>query len=249
MTSTDAEDTAAPAGRARWLRWAAVVALAGGAFWLLKSLPFGQWIADFSNHVERMGTGGMALFVLVYILAALLFVPGAAITLAAGALFGLVQGTILVSIASTVAAALAFLIGRHVARDRIVKLAEKAPRFAAIDQAIGQGGWRIIALLRLSPALPFSLGNYLYGLTAVRFVPYVVTSWVAMLPGTFLYVYLGHIGRAGAEAGEGEGGRTPAEWALLGVGLLATIIVTVYVTKLAKRAMDETPAAEALAKD
>jgi hypothetical protein len=102
-----------------------------------------------------------------------------------------------------------------------------------VDRAIAEGGWKVVALLRLSPAMPFSAGNYLFGLTAVSFWPYVLASWAAMLPGTFLYVYLGHAGRVAA-AGTA---RSPAEWALLGVGLLATIAVTVYVTRLARRAM------------
>ncbi|HZW31908.1 MAG TPA: VTT domain-containing protein, partial [Isosphaeraceae bacterium] len=95
----------------------------------------------------------------------------------------------------------------------------------------------IVALLRLSPLVPFNLQNYLYGLTAIRFWPCVLTSWVAMLPGTVLYVYLGHAGRAGLEALAGRRGRSPAEWTLLAVGLAATLLVSVYVTALARRAI------------
>jgi hypothetical protein len=109
-------------------------------------------------------------------------------------------------------------------------------RFGAIDRAIGEGGWKIVALLRLSPAIPFNLQNYLYGLTPIRFWPYVLTSWLAMLPGTFLYVYLGHV--AGAAIGAGRS-RTVAEWAMLAVGLLATVVVTVYISLLARRKLHE----------
>jgi hypothetical protein len=152
--------------------------------------------------------------------------------------FGLVWGTVTVSLASTTAAALAFLIARYLARDKVTKQALRYPKFRAIDGAIGAGGWKIIAMLRLSPAMPFSLGNYLFGLTAIRLWPYVVTNWLFMLPGTFMYVYLGNIGTEELRSATGaERAKTPAEWALLGVGLLATIAVTVYVTRLSRKAL------------
>jgi uncharacterized membrane protein YdjX (TVP38/TMEM64 family) len=103
-----------------------------------------------------------------------------------------------VSVAYTTAAALAFLISRHVARDRVRRKVEVSPKLAAVDEAIGEQGWKIGALLRLSPAVPFSLQNYLYGVTGVRFWPAVLASWVAMLPGTFMYVYLGSLGKTAA---------------------------------------------------
>jgi len=116
-------------------------------------------------------------------------------------------------------------------------MAESNRTFGAIDKAIAQGGWKIIALLRLSPAVPFSLGNYLYGLTPVKFWPYLLASWVAMMPGTFLFVYLGYVGKTAAGGG---GGKNPWQWVLLGAGLLATIVVSVYVTRLARKALKET---------
>jgi len=148
----------------------------------------------------------------------------------------LITGTITVSIGSTLGASLAFLIARYGARNKIAAMADRNRSFGAIDRAIAEGGWKIVALLRLSPAIPFNVQNYLHGLTSIRFWPYVVTSWLAMLPGTFLYVYLGHI--TGAAVGA-KRARTPAEWAMLGVGLLATVIVTVYITRLARSKLNE----------
>lgn len=202
---------------------------------LARTLPVDRWIESMQTWLDGFGAAGIAIFAAIYVVAALLFVPGSALTLAAGALFGLWWGTAAVSIASTTSAALAFLIARYLARDAVEQKAGSSSRFRAIDRAIGEGGWRIVGLLRLSPAIPFSLGNYLYGLTAIPFVPYVVASWVAMLPGTFLYVYLGHLSTEGLSATGGEAGKTPGEWAALVVGLLATIAVTVYVTRLARR--------------
>ena len=206
---------------------------------LMRLLPMDRVVRLLTTAIEGLGVWGPIVFALAYVAAALMFVPGSALTLASGLLFGLVGGTAVVSVASTTSAALAFLIARYLARGAVEGMAKTSPRFAAIDKAIGQGGWKIIAMLRLSPAVPFSLGNYLFGLTSVRFWPYVLTSWLFMLPGTFMYVYLGYLGRAGLNAAGGQTSRGPAQWALLIVGLLATVGVTVYVTRLARRAIQQ----------
>ena len=206
---------------------AAVVALAAAA----RLLPVKDWLASFEAWIQGMGAAGMVLYGAVYVVAVVLFVPGLPLTLGAGFLFGFWRALVLVSIASTIAAALAFLIARYLARDAVERLARKNPKFAAIDRAIGKEGWKVVALLRLSPLVPFSLSNYLYGLTSVRFVPYLATSWAAMLPATVLYVYLGAAGRTIGE-------KTPRslwEWALLGAGLAATAAVTVLLTRVARR--------------
>ena len=194
-------------------------------------LPVQDWLKSFESWVRGMGPAGMLLYAAVYVAAVLLFVPGIVLTLGAGFLFGLGWGIAVVSVASTLAAALAFLIARYLARGAVERLARKNPKFAAIDRAIGKEGWKVVALLRLSPLVPFSLSNYLYGLASVRFLPYVATSWVAMLPATVLYVYLGAAGRT---IGEKEP-RSPWEWALLGAGLAATVAVTVILTRVARR--------------
>jgi uncharacterized membrane protein YdjX (TVP38/TMEM64 family) len=208
---------------------AVVFALGLAAAWRL--LPLRSWLQELQDWVSAMGPAGPIIYGAIYVAAVLLFVPGIVLTLGAGLLFGLVRGIVLVSVASTIAAALAFLIARHVARARIERLARAREDFQAIDRAIGEKGWKIVAMLRLSPLVPFSLSNYLYGLTSVRFGPYIAASWLAMLPATVVYVSLGAAGRA---AGTGAR-RSPAEWALLAVGFAATVAVTLYVTRLARR--------------
>lgn len=221
----------------RLLGWLVILA---GALVILRSLPLPQVMELVQKKVTTFGPWGPLVFGVAYILAGLLFVPGSALTLAAGALFGLVWGTITVSLASTTVAGLAFLIARYAARAKVQGMAGTNRTFAAIDRAIAEGGWRIIAMLRLSPAVPFSLGNYLYGLTAVKFWPYLIASWVCMAPGTFLYVYIGFAtAQAAGAGGSGGGGKNPWEWVLMGVGLLATVAVTVYVTRLARRALKD----------
>lgn len=198
------------------------------------------FLTQFSTFIEGYGPAGYALFVAVYAGLEVLAIPAIPLTMSAGLLFGSLTGTILVSISGTVAASVAFLIARYFARERILKLVEGNKKFLAIDKAIGENGFRVVTLLRLSPLLPFSLGNYLYGLTSVKFVPYVLGSWLGMLPGTWAYVSAGAFGRAiiqeesdvGLPGGNGQ-------LLTLGLGLLATALAAAYVTRLAKDAMKD----------
>ncbi|MCI0458159.1 MAG: VTT domain-containing protein [Gemmataceae bacterium] len=221
------------------IKWTSVGLIALSLLLVWRQLPVGPAVQMLEDWIESLGMWGPLVFGLIYVAAVVALIPGSALTLAAGALFGLVGGTVVASLASTTGAALAFLTSRYLARDRIAAKLRQYPRFDAIDKAIAESGWKIVALLRLSPAVPFNLQNYLYGLTGIRFWPYVLTSWLAMLPGTFLYVYLGHVGRESLEAAAGgtERPRGAAEWAMLIVGLLATIAVTVYITYLARKAL------------
>lgn len=213
---------------------------------LTRLVPVDRAVQALQAGVDQLGPLGPAVFGGAYVLAGLLFVPGSALTIASGALFGLLWGTLIVSVSSTVTAALAFLIARHLARGSVQRAAQRNARFAAIDRAVGRGGWKIVALLRLSPAVPYSLGNYLYGLTSIRFWPYVLASWVCMLPGTFMYVYIGHLGAQGLQAASGASSAVgTGKAALLVAGLAATVVVTVYVTRLARRALAEQGAFEA----
>ncbi|XP_047316347.1 TVP38/TMEM64 family membrane protein slr0305 [Impatiens glandulifera] len=198
------------------------------------------FLTQFSGIIEGYGPAGYALFVAVYAGLEILAIPAIPLTMSAGVLFGSLTGTIIVSISGTVSASVAFLIARYFARERILKLVEGNKKFLAIDKAIGENGFGVVTLLRLSPLLPFSLGNYLYGLTSVKFVPYVLGSWLGMLPGTWAYVSAGAFGRAiiqeesdvGLPGGYGQ-------LLTLGLGLLATAIAATYVTKLAKDAVKD----------
>jgi uncharacterized membrane protein YdjX (TVP38/TMEM64 family) len=162
--------------------------------------------------------------------------PASVLTIGAGFVFGVLLGTVTVSIAATTGAALAFLMARYFARDKIEQKLSSSRRFKQIDRAIGEQGPKLVFLLRLSPLIPFNLSNYFYGLTAVKFWPYVLASWIGMLPGTLLYVYLGAAGKAGLNAAVGQSsGRSPWEYVLFGIGLIATVVVTVWVTRIARR--------------
>ena len=165
--------------------------------------------------------------------------PGSILTIGAGALFGLIKGVIIVSLSSTLGATAAFLIGRYAAREPVARRVAKNVRFQAIDAAVGREGWKIVGLTRLSPVFPFNLLNYAFGLTHVSLRDYVLASWIGMLPGTVMYVYLGSAAGSLAELGMQESNPThsPAQWALYIAGLVATIGVMVIITRIARRAL------------
>jgi uncharacterized membrane protein YdjX (TVP38/TMEM64 family) len=212
--------------------WIAAAAVGIALFAAWRVLPVQDWLKDFQDWIAGLGSWGGVVYGVAYVVAALLFVPGIVLTIGAGYVFGLAWGVVIVSIASTVAAVIAFLIARYAARGSVQRLARRSEKFEAIDRAIGENGWKVVGLLRLSPIVPFSVSNYLYGLTSVRLLPYLLASWVGMLPATVLYVSLGAAGRS---AGEEKGGRSPWEWALLAAGLLATAAVTVLLTRIARK--------------
>jgi uncharacterized membrane protein YdjX (TVP38/TMEM64 family) len=191
------------------------------------------------DRISGLGPWGPVVFVILYIAACVLFIPGSLLTLGAGVLFGVAEGSVLVSIASTAGATCAFLIGRYFARDWIASKLADRPAFRPIDEAVAREGWKIVGLTRLSPVFPFNLLNYAFGLTRVRLRDYVLASWVGMMPGTVLYVYVGSLAGSLASVGQGGRVRTPAEWALYLVGLAATLGVTVFVTRLARKALQE----------
>ncbi len=192
-------------------------------------------VEAFYEWIDSLGGAGYGVYAASYVLATVLFLPGSLLTIGAGLLFGVVKGSILVSISSVTGAALAFLVARYLARERIENKFGKNLKFAAIDTAIGKEGWKIVLLLRLTPLLPFNLSNYLYGLTSVAFWPYVLASWIGMMPGTILFVYIGSLGKTAAEAA--AGGADSGKLALNAVAFLATIAVTVFVTKIARTAL------------
>ena len=190
--------------------------------------------------IEGLGVWGPIMFILIYVAACVLFIPGSLLTLGAGVLFGVVRGSIYVSIASTIGATACFLIGRYLARDAISKRTAGNPKFAAIDEAVAKEGWKIVGLTRLSPVFPFNLLNYGFGLTRVSLRDYVLASWIGMMPGTVMYVYLGSLAGDLATLGAGDAPpKSGAEWAIQLIGFAATVAVTVYVTRIAKRALAE----------
>jgi len=237
-TPADGEPPARTAPRAgRVARWLLVITFV--VLFLFLGRRFGALVPEFARWVESLGAWGPVAFVAGYAAAAVAFVPGSLLTLAGGAIFGVARGTALVFAGAVLGSAAAFLVARYVARGRIERRLAGSPRFAAIDRAVAAEGRKIVFLLRLSPVFPFNLLNYALGLTRVRFVDYLVAS-LGMLPGTLLYVYYGKLaGDVAALAGGAAVTRDARYWTLLGAGLAATVAVTAYVTRLARRALRE----------
>lgn len=201
-------------------------------------LPIGPWALRLVQWVQGAGAAGAGVFALAYVVASALLLPGSVFTLGAGFAYGPVWGALLISPVSALAATVSFLLGRFVARAWVSRKIARDPRFAAIDAAVGESGFKIVALLRLSPVLPFNLLNYALGLTRVRLRDYVLGSWLGMLPGTVMYVYLGSLVTSATELVSGARPEVgPWGRALYFGGLAATLLVTILITRLAKRAL------------
>lgn len=207
----------------RYARAAAAVAFVLGLFATGRDPSVRAFITGLAAHVHPLA------FIAIYALGAVLLFPASVLTLAAGAGFGLWKGALYSWLGATAGAAAAFLVGRHLARERVRARLGADPRAAALERAIAEGGWRIVVLTRLSPILPYVAQNYVYGLLPIGFWPYLAASALGMIPGTFLFVYLGSAAGGGAAAGRWS-------WAL---GLAATAGVAVYGGRLAQRALGQ----------
>ena len=211
---------------------AIVVALAAAGF----LLPVGEWVESLEGWIVDLGALGVVAFAVLYVLATVTLVPASAFTLLAGLAYG-PWGFPLVVVSATLGACAAFLIGRHLARDRVKERVEGNDKLRAVDKAVEQEGWKVVGLLRLSPVFPFGLQNYFFGITEIGFLPYALATFVGIMPGTALYVYLGAIGKGG--------GGGPAQWAFLIAGLIATAVVVWLVTKRARAALEDITDGEA----
>ncbi|NEP36478.1 MAG: TVP38/TMEM64 family protein [Moorea sp. SIO3B2] len=191
-----------------------------------------QWI-------DSLGPIGAIAFIAIYIIAAVAFLPGSILTLGAGVVFGVFLGSIYVFIGATIGATAAFLVGRYLARDWIAQKIAGNDKFSAIDEAVGQEGLKIVFLTRLSPVFPFNLLNYAYGLTGVSLKDYVLGSF-GMIPGTLMYVYIGSLAGDLATLGSGDAPTNPTvQWAIRIIGFIATVAITLFITNLAKKALDK----------
>lgn len=196
-------------------------------------------LAAFLEWVHGVGAWGAVIFAAAYVPAAILLVPGSLLTLGAGFVFGVVKGTAIVSLGSTAGAAAAFIVGRSIARDWVARRLAGRPKIAAIARAVETEGFKIVLLTRLSPILPFNLLNYAFGLTAVPFRKYILASWIGMLPGTIMYVYLGSAANSLAAVLSGDQPRSAGQQILFVIGLAATVAATIIVTRRARRALNE----------
>ena len=187
--------------------------------------------------VDSLGSVGAIAFIIIYILATVAFFPGSILTFGAGVVFGLVLGSFYVFIGATIGATAAFLVGRYLARGWVAEKIQGNNKFQAIDEAVGKEGLKIVLLTRLSPIFPFNLLNYAYGVTGVSLKDYLLGS-AGMIPGTIMYVYIGSLAGSLATIGTSTPATNPAlQWTIRLIGFIATVAVTLYVTKIARQAL------------
>jgi uncharacterized membrane protein YdjX (TVP38/TMEM64 family) len=216
----------------------AVVALASASSVAAIFVPAAPWAADLFDWLRQAGALGVVVYAVVFALAAICFLPGSILTIGAGVAYGLVWGTVIASTASALAATAAFLVARTVARGRVARWAASDPRFAALDAAVGEHGLQLVILVRLSPLIPFNVLNYALGVTRVRLRDYALGSFLGMLPVTLLYVYLGSLAGEVASLARGAASGGPWQHTVQVLGLAVTVVATLYVTRLARRALD-----------
>jgi len=195
----------------------------------VRFLPIGPVFREFQAWVRGLGALGYVVYAAVYAVAGLFF-PASILTIGAGALFGVVAGSIVVVIGSTTTATLAFLLARTVLRERVERLAAHNPKFKAVDQAIAREGVKIVFLVRLSAIFPFIFVNYTFGLTGIRVLPYVLATFFGVMPLTVVFVYFG-------AAGAAVGTASTAKTIVMVAGAVIALGVSVFVTRLADRAI------------
>lgn len=210
----------------------------------IAALPIQETVQRLLETFQQSNLGAIQ-FIALYSLATVAFIPGSLLTLGAGAVFGLLWGSVWVLLGATIGATLAFLIGRYAVRGWVSRRIANYPRFQAIDRAVSQSGFKIVLLSRLSPVIPFNLLNYALGITGVSLKDYVLGS-VGMIPGTVLYVYLGSIAGSLANLGTAQPTDSKLQWIVRIVGLIATIAVTVYISRIARQAIEGVAATESV---
>lgn len=225
-------------GDSKWRLWwkpVVLIALAAAVIVIARGFGAGDRIADIRDWIESLGAWGPVVFVGIYILGVVAALPGSALTLAAGALFGSVIGIVVVSIGATCGAGLAFLISRYLARDAVVAWLGRNENFRKLDRMTKEHGAVIVALTRLVPLFPFNLLNYGFGLTRVSFRTYLFWSWLCMLPGAVLYV-------VGADALAKGIAEKATPWRLIVAAVIAALVLALLV-RAARRRLKERDAA------
>ena len=201
--------------------------------------PAKDYFTSFLDWIRGLGYWAPVLIGALYVLASILFVPGSLLSFGAGIVAGVLWGSVAVSLGSMAGASLSFFLGRTLLRKGIERKVSQNQKFQAIDQAVAREGFKIVLLTRLCPICPLTLLNYAYGLTKVRFRDYFFGSWLGMLPATIMYVYLGATAKSVAAIVSGRVEGTLGQKILFVVGLLATLAVMIFVTRIAKRAIRE----------
>lgn len=206
---------------------ALVLLLAVTLAWFV--LPVKDWVQSLNDWVRGLGPSRVVLFALVYIVVVIVLAPAEVMSIAAGLIFG-AWGFPIVVVSATIGATLAFLVARYLLREKVKAFARRRPRLEAVDKAVEDGSWKIVVLLRLNPFVPFGLQNYFFGATNIKLLPYAITTFFSIMPGSAMFVYIGGLGRAATDADSGG----IAKFVFLAAGFAATAILIFIVGRKAK---------------
>lgn len=204
-----------------WIIIAIVILTLVGFAW--SQFPVQSSIDQFREWITSLGATGVIMFVLLYVLVTIIVGPATALTLMAGFAYG-AWGFPLVVGSATLGAAVAFFLGRYLARDRVNQWIKRDRRLVALNHAVSAEGWRVVGLLRLSPLIPYGMQNYLLSVTQIDFIPFVLATLFGVMPATALYVYIGSLGQSLSDGNW-------LQWILAAAGLLATVLVVWIVGK------------------
>lgn len=221
------------------LRRATEVAAFVGLLLVLRAVMPDHPVEWLKERVADLGVWGPVLFVLLYLAATMLLLPATPIAVAGGTMFGFAEGAVLISVGSVLSATLSFFFGRYVARERATGYVMRYSWLRAVYASLGRsGGWKVVAAVRASHMMPFGLQNIIFGTTPILFGPYLLATWLVMLPGALAYAYVGSL--AGPEMPQGGTGA----WVLRGLGLLVAGGAFWYVTQVTRRVLREEAARE-----
>lgn len=188
-----------------------------------------------AEFLAGLGPAAPIAFVALFVLFTVLCLPAGVMTLLGGFLFGPALGFLYVWVAALLGASAAFGVSRHLARAWVQRRLSNRPLLTALEQAVSEEGWRIVVLSRLAPGSPFFLLNYLFGLTRIGFRDYFWATAISVIPGSFLIVYVGSMGQLALTGRI----RSPAAWALYGIGLLALALGVALIGRRAHRLLKQ----------
>ena len=198
-----------------------------------------EWMTHGLDWIDQAGWIGWIGFIVIYTLTCVFFLPGSVLTVGAGAIYGFWGGTLLVSISNLVGAVVNFLTSRYLLRGWLQRKFAANRKFHALDSAVATDGWRVILLSRISPVVPHSVVSYACGLTRLSLAKFSLASWLGFIPISAAYSYAGaFLGKfARLKAGLPHGAESWQTWAFYGLGLVVTVIVTIWSTRIASRAL------------
>ena len=231
------------------LRWRIVIgivlllALVGvlfyfkGKFHVVNVVSFLEWL-------EGLGAWAPFLFILIDMLAVVLVLPGVILTLGAGFMFGILRGSLYVLIGTTIGATIAFLIARYLFGEKATGFFLGHSKLKLVNDEFKRAGWKFVLLTRLVPFFPFKLSNYLFGLMQISLQDFILGVFFGIMPFTITNVYIGSLAADLATIGSRTASRSKMEWTIYGIGVIIAIVAVIYITLMARKALDSSRSKE-----